>query len=54
MPDSNLVRSVMYLMDCFLEDFHDEKYLEGISDMDLRAQTEVRFITGVSDPQSFI
>ncbi|XP_046587391.1 dynein axonemal heavy chain 7-like [Neodiprion lecontei] len=43
MPDSNLVRSLMYLMDCFLEDFHDEKFLEGMSDMDLRAQTEGSF-----------
>ncbi|XP_012251165.2 dynein axonemal heavy chain 7-like isoform X2 [Athalia rosae] len=43
MPDANLVRSVMYLMDCLLHDFYDEKFLEGMSDMDLRAQTEGSF-----------
>ncbi|XP_015440426.1 PREDICTED: LOW QUALITY PROTEIN: dynein heavy chain 7, axonemal [Dufourea novaeangliae] len=40
MPDANLVRSVMYLFDCFLDDFHDEKYLQTLSDLDIRAQVE--------------
>ncbi|XP_053982409.1 dynein axonemal heavy chain 7 [Hylaeus volcanicus] len=40
MPDANLVRSVMYLFDCFLDDFHDEKYLQTLSDLDMRAQVE--------------
>lgn len=41
MPDANLVRSVTYLFDCFLDDYHDEKYLQTISDLDIRAQVEV-------------
>ncbi|XP_043287698.1 dynein axonemal heavy chain 7 isoform X2 [Venturia canescens] len=43
MPDANLTRSVMYLFDCFLDDFNDEKYLETISDLEMRAQIEGSF-----------
>lgn len=39
--DSNLARSAMNLFDCFLDDFNDEKYMEGMSDLDARAQLEV-------------
>ena len=42
MPDANLVRSVMYLFDCQIDDFHSEKYIESISDLEMRAQVEVR------------
>ncbi|KOX76420.1 Dynein heavy chain 7, axonemal [Melipona quadrifasciata] len=38
MPDANIVRSVTYLFDCFLDDYHDEKYLQTLSDLDMRAQ----------------
>jgi len=41
MPDANLTRSVMYLYDCFLDDFRDEKYVNALSDLDMRAQVEV-------------
>lgn len=41
MPDANLVRSVMYLFDCFLDDFYEEKYVQAMSDLDMRAQVEV-------------
>nr|XP_012148645.1 PREDICTED: dynein heavy chain 7, axonemal [Megachile rotundata] len=40
MPDANMVRSLMYLFDCFLDDFYDEKYLQTLSDLDMRAQIE--------------
>ncbi|CAK9814603.1 Dynein axonemal heavy chain 7 [Anthophora plagiata] len=40
MPDANLLRSIMYLFDCFLDDFQDEKYVQTLSDLDLRAQVE--------------
>ncbi|KYM93367.1 Dynein heavy chain 7, axonemal [Cyphomyrmex costatus] len=40
MPDANLTRSVMYLYDCFLDDFRDEKYVSALSDLDMRAQVE--------------
>jgi hypothetical protein len=39
--DSNLMRSVMNLFDTFMDDFYDEKYMQGISDLDERAQLEV-------------
>lgn len=42
MPDANLTRSVMLLFDCFLVEFKDEKYLQSISDLEIRAQIEVR------------
>lgn len=41
MPDANLTRSVMYLYDCFLDDFRDEKHVSALSDLDFRAQVEV-------------
>lgn len=31
----------MYLYDCFLDDFRDEKYMSALSDLDMRAQVEV-------------
>lgn len=37
---SNLVKATMNLYDCFLDDFYDEKYMEQISDLDVRAQME--------------
>ncbi|XP_047042351.1 dynein axonemal heavy chain 7 [Helicoverpa zea] len=37
---SNMVQACMHLFDCFMDDFHDEKYLENISDLDIRAQLE--------------
>ncbi|XP_034174982.2 dynein heavy chain at 36C [Osmia lignaria lignaria] len=40
MPEANVIRSLMYLFDCFLDDFHDEKYLHTLSDLDMRAQIE--------------
>ncbi|KYQ53326.1 Dynein heavy chain 7, axonemal [Trachymyrmex zeteki] len=40
MPDANLTRSVMYLYDCFLDDFRNEKYVSALSDLDMRAQVE--------------
>ncbi|KYN44278.1 Dynein heavy chain 7, axonemal [Trachymyrmex septentrionalis] len=40
MPDANLTRSVMYLYDCFLDDFRDEKYMSMISELDMIAQVE--------------
>ncbi|KAL6257142.1 hypothetical protein P5V15_012074 [Pogonomyrmex californicus] len=43
MPDSNLLRSVTYLMDCFLHDYYDEEIVKSISDLDLRAQIEGSF-----------
>ncbi|XP_067216276.1 dynein axonemal heavy chain 7 [Linepithema humile] len=43
MPDANLTRSVMHLFDCFLDDFHDEKYVGALSDLDMRAQVEGSF-----------
>lgn len=36
-----MAKSLMNLFDCFLDDFRDEKYLENISDLDVRAQLEV-------------
>jgi hypothetical protein len=35
------MRSVMNLFDTFMDDFYDEKYIQGISDLDERAQLEV-------------
>ncbi|XP_026726846.1 dynein heavy chain 7, axonemal [Trichoplusia ni] len=37
---SNIVVACMHLFDCFMDDFYDEKYLEQISDLDIRAQLE--------------
>lgn len=41
--DSNLITSLMNLFDCFLDDYHDEKYMASLSDLDVRAQLEVSF-----------
>lgn len=41
MPDSNHLRSITYLMDCFIEEYHDEKIAKKIDEYDLRAQIEV-------------
>lgn len=38
--DSNIIKSLMTLYDCFLDDFRDEKFIETISDLDTRAQLE--------------
>ncbi|KAL6424720.1 hypothetical protein ACFW04_009998 [Cataglyphis niger] len=43
MPDANLTRSLMYLYECFLDDFYDPKYVNMLLDMNLdamRAQVE--------------
>ncbi|XP_054282731.1 dynein axonemal heavy chain 7-like [Macrosteles quadrilineatus] len=38
--DSNLIRSLTNLFDCFLNDFYDEEFVKNISDLDTRAQLE--------------
>lgn len=38
---SNLMTACMKLFDCFVQDFNDEKYVESLSDLDVRAQLEV-------------
>nr|XP_012232176.1 PREDICTED: dynein heavy chain 7, axonemal-like isoform X1 [Linepithema humile] len=43
MPDSNLLRSITYLMDCFIRDFYNEEVVKNISELDLRAQIEGSF-----------
>ncbi|XP_039301684.1 dynein heavy chain 7, axonemal-like [Solenopsis invicta] len=43
MPDSNLLRSVTYFMDCFLDDYYNEEIVKNISELDLRAQIEGSF-----------
>lgn len=45
--DSNLARSCMNLFDCYMDDFRDEKYMESVSDLDARAQLEVRLIYSI-------
>lgn len=42
MQAANLVRSVMYLFDCYCDDFHDETYVKSVTDLEMRAQIEVR------------
>lgn len=42
MPDTNLIRSLTYLMDCFLDEYREEKAVKDIDELDLRAQIEVR------------
>ncbi|KPJ12229.1 Dynein heavy chain 7, axonemal [Papilio machaon] len=37
---TNLVKSCMNLFDTFMDDFYDEKYVEQLSDLDVRAQLE--------------
>lgn len=41
---SNLVFACMSLYDTFMDDFYDEKYVEAISDLDMRAQLEVNSV----------
>lgn len=41
MPDANLLRSVTYLMDCFIDEFHEQASGSTINELDLRAQIEV-------------
>ncbi|KZC14323.1 Dynein heavy chain 7, axonemal, partial [Dufourea novaeangliae] len=43
MPDSNLVRSLTYLLDCFIDEYHDEKVTKDMDELDLRAQVEGSF-----------
>ncbi|XP_017763577.1 PREDICTED: dynein heavy chain 7, axonemal-like [Eufriesea mexicana] len=43
MPDTNLIRSLTYLMDCFLSEYRDEKAIKDIDELDLRAQIEGSF-----------
>lgn len=40
--DSNLIRSLTNIYDCFMDDFKDEDFVKNISDLDTRAQLEVR------------
>ena len=40
MPDTNLIQSVTYLMDCFLDDYRAEE-VQAPNELDLRAQVEV-------------
>lgn len=40
MPESNLIRSLTYLMDCFVNEYHDEKVAKNMTELDLRAQIE--------------
>lgn len=42
---SNLLVACMKLYDCFIHDFKDEKYVETLSDLDIRAQLEVSYPT---------
>lgn len=44
MPDTNLVQSVTYLMDCFLDDYRAETMTEVPNELDLRAQVEVSIL----------
>nr|XP_034195921.1 dynein heavy chain 7, axonemal-like isoform X1 [Osmia lignaria] len=43
MPESNLIRSLTYLMDCFVNEYHDEKITKSMTELDLRAQIEGSF-----------
>ncbi|XP_076179047.1 dynein axonemal heavy chain 7 isoform X1 [Ptiloglossa arizonensis] len=43
MPESNHLRSLTYLMDCFLDEYRDEKITKNIDELDLRAQVEGSF-----------
>ncbi|XP_053995911.1 dynein axonemal heavy chain 7-like isoform X3 [Hylaeus anthracinus] len=43
MSDSNHIRSLTYLMDCFLDEYRDEKMLKDMDELDLRAQIEGSF-----------
>lgn len=41
---SNLIKACMQIYDTFMDDFFDEKYVEAMSDLDIRAQLEVIYI----------
>lgn len=41
---TNLVVACMNLFDSFMDDFYDEKFMEQISDLDIRAQLEVCYL----------
>lgn len=38
------MRSVTNLFDCYIDDYLDEKFVEGMSDLDIRAQLEVSIV----------
>lgn len=38
--NSHMLRATMNMFDCFMDDFYDEKFMEQISDLDVRAQLE--------------
>lgn len=42
--DTNLIVSLMNIFDCYLDDFHDPKYMESLSDLDIRSQIEGIFL----------
>uniref|UniRef100_A0A1B0F9M2 AAA+ ATPase domain-containing protein n=1 Tax=Glossina morsitans morsitans TaxID=37546 RepID=A0A1B0F9M2_GLOMM len=42
--DSNLMVSLMNIFDSFLDDFRDEKYVQSLLDIDMRAQIEGVFL----------
>uniref|UniRef100_T1GP73 AAA+ ATPase domain-containing protein n=1 Tax=Megaselia scalaris TaxID=36166 RepID=T1GP73_MEGSC len=42
--DANLVVALMNIFDCFLDDFNDPKYVESLSDLDIRSQIEGIFL----------
>lgn len=42
MPNSNLIRSLTHLMDCFVDEYRDEKVVKDMTELDLRAQLEVK------------
>ncbi|CAK9824900.1 Dynein axonemal heavy chain 7 [Anthophora retusa] len=43
MPDSNLMRGLTHLLDCFFDEYRDEKVAKEIDELDLRAQIEGSF-----------
>ncbi|XP_017795795.1 PREDICTED: dynein heavy chain 7, axonemal-like [Habropoda laboriosa] len=43
MPDSNLMRGLTHLLDCFLDEYRDEKIAKEMDELDLRAQIEGSF-----------
>ncbi|XP_078044753.1 dynein axonemal heavy chain 7 isoform X4 [Augochlora pura] len=43
MPNANLVRSLTYLMDCFIDEYRDEKVAKDMDELNLRAQVEGSF-----------
>lgn len=44
MPESNLLRSITFLMDCFVKDYSGEVSKESVNELDLRAQIEVNYV----------